>query len=160
MNLSLWVTYSGDHTAAKLAAYFATSLPFDVAHAAGNVVFCLAFGPALVRALRRYRTRFEITWLPHDPTRIALQRELDPGRPRGPRGGGRGGTAKRWSSALTGARSTSSPMRRSSSRAHCSRSASSQATPSASRCPTASTRWPRSTAPRSSARSSSRSTSR
>ena len=51
MNLHLWVTYSGDHTLAKLAAYFATSLPFDLAHAFGNVVFCLAFGPALVRAL-------------------------------------------------------------------------------------------------------------
>ena len=33
---------------------FGTSLPFDVAHATGNVIFCLAFGPALVRALRRY----------------------------------------------------------------------------------------------------------
>ena len=64
MNLSLWVTYSGDHTLAKLGAVFATSLPFDVAHALGNAVFCLAFGPALVRALQRYRTRFEVTWRP------------------------------------------------------------------------------------------------
>ena len=39
-------------------------MPFDVAHALGNAVFCLAFGPALVRALRRYRTRFEVTWRP------------------------------------------------------------------------------------------------
>jgi energy-coupling factor transport system substrate-specific component len=64
MNLHLWVTYSGDHTTAKLLAVFATSFPFDVAHAAGNVVFCLAFGPALVRALERFRTRMEVTWLP------------------------------------------------------------------------------------------------
>ena len=64
MNLSLWVTYSGDHTLAKLGAVFATSLPFDLAHAFGNAVFCLAFGPALVRALRRFRTRFEVTWRP------------------------------------------------------------------------------------------------
>jgi energy-coupling factor transport system substrate-specific component len=64
MNLSLWVTYSGDHTLAKLGAVFTTSLPFDIAHALGNAVFCLAFGPALVRALRRYRTRFEVTWRP------------------------------------------------------------------------------------------------
>ena len=28
MNLSLWVTYSGDHSLAKLGAVFATSLPF------------------------------------------------------------------------------------------------------------------------------------
>jgi energy-coupling factor transport system substrate-specific component len=64
MNLSLWVTYSGDHTLAKLGAVFTTSLPFDVAHALGNAAFCLAFGPALVRALRRYRMRFEVTWRP------------------------------------------------------------------------------------------------
>ena len=39
MNLHLWITYSGDHSLAKLGAYFATSLPFDLAHAFGNVVF-------------------------------------------------------------------------------------------------------------------------
>jgi energy-coupling factor transport system substrate-specific component len=64
MNLSMWVTYSGDHTLEKLGAFFVTSLPFDLAHAVGNALFCLAFGPALVRALRRYRTRFEVTWRP------------------------------------------------------------------------------------------------
>ena len=62
-NFSLWVTYSGDHTLAKLAAYTATSLPFDVAHVIGNVAFCLAFGPALVAALQRFRERFEVVWL-------------------------------------------------------------------------------------------------
>lgn len=87
MNLSMWVMYSGDHTLAKLIALQTSSLPFDLAHAAGNVAFCLLFGPALIRALRRYRTRFDIIWVPHDPPRVALQRELDPGRPRGPRGG-------------------------------------------------------------------------
>ena len=64
MNLHLWVTYSGDHTLAKLAAVFTTSLPFDLAHAVGSTLFCLAFGPALVRALARYRTRFEVHWVP------------------------------------------------------------------------------------------------
>ena len=54
----------GDHSLAKLGAIFATSLPFDLAHVVGNVVFCLVFGPALVRALGRYRQRFEVTWLP------------------------------------------------------------------------------------------------
>src|SRR3954447_6195191 len=64
MNFSLWVTFGGDHTPAKLAGYFVTSLPFDIAHAVGNALFCLAFGPALVRALRRFRARFEVTWRP------------------------------------------------------------------------------------------------
>ena len=66
MNLSLWVLYSGDHTLAKLGAYFATSFPFDLAHVIGNVVFCLAFGPVLVAALARYRSRFTVTWSPAD----------------------------------------------------------------------------------------------
>ena len=64
MNLHMWVTFSGDHSLAKLGAYFATSLPFDLAHAFGNVVFCLAFGPVLVRSLERFRTRMEVRWIP------------------------------------------------------------------------------------------------
>jgi len=63
MNLHLWITYSGDHSLAKLGAYSATSLPFDLAHAFGNVAFALAFGPALIRALQRFRSRMEVTWL-------------------------------------------------------------------------------------------------
>jgi energy-coupling factor transport system substrate-specific component len=64
MNVQSWVTFSGDHSTAWLAAYFGSSLPFDIAHATGNFVFCVAFGPELVRALRRFRTRFDIIWLP------------------------------------------------------------------------------------------------
>src|SRR5438874_2344945 len=36
----------------------------DIAHAVGNVVFALLLGPAFVRALARYRRRFEVRWLP------------------------------------------------------------------------------------------------
>ena len=41
-----------------------TSLPYNLAHAIGNVVFCLLIGPAFIRALRRYRRRFEVRWRP------------------------------------------------------------------------------------------------
>ena len=41
-----------------------TSLPYNLAHAIGNVVFCLVIGPAFIRALRRYRRRFEVRWHP------------------------------------------------------------------------------------------------
>ena len=41
-----------------------TSLPYNLAHAIGNVVFCLLIGPPFVRALRRYRRRFEVRWEP------------------------------------------------------------------------------------------------
>jgi energy-coupling factor transport system substrate-specific component len=43
-------------------AIAATSLPYNIAHALGNVVFCLAIGPVFVRSLRRYRRRFEVVW--------------------------------------------------------------------------------------------------
>ncbi len=48
-----------------LSTYLAiatTSLPYNMAHAVGNVVFCLLIGPVFVRSLRRYRRRFEVTW--------------------------------------------------------------------------------------------------
>jgi energy-coupling factor transport system substrate-specific component len=64
MNVSMWVTYGGDHSLARLVAYQATSAPFDIAHAVGNVVFCLAFGPALVAALARFRARLDVRWVP------------------------------------------------------------------------------------------------
>ncbi|HYM58944.1 MAG TPA: prenyltransferase/squalene oxidase repeat-containing protein [Solirubrobacteraceae bacterium] len=64
MNVHLWVIYSGDHALAKLGSFFATSFAFDLAHVVGNVLFCLAFGPALVRALTRFRRRFDVTWRP------------------------------------------------------------------------------------------------
>lgn len=63
MDLHLWVLYT-DHRPAAYAAIAATSLPFNIAHAVGNVLFCLVFGPALVRALRRFRDRSEIVWHP------------------------------------------------------------------------------------------------
>jgi energy-coupling factor transport system substrate-specific component len=43
-------------------AIAATSLPYNAAHAIGNVGFALLIGPAFVRALRRYRRRFEVRW--------------------------------------------------------------------------------------------------
>jgi len=39
-----------------------TSLPYNLAHAAGNIVFCLLIGPTFLRALARYRRRLEVRW--------------------------------------------------------------------------------------------------
>jgi energy-coupling factor transport system substrate-specific component len=64
MDASIWVTYGGERTLGQYLAISATSLPFNLAHAAGNVAFALAFGPALLRALLRYRARLEVTWAP------------------------------------------------------------------------------------------------
>jgi energy-coupling factor transport system substrate-specific component len=63
LDFSLWVTY-GSHSLAELVLLAGRGLPFNLALVVGNVVFCLAFGPMLVRALGRFRDRFEITWHP------------------------------------------------------------------------------------------------
>jgi energy-coupling factor transport system substrate-specific component len=62
VNLSFWVTFSGSHTADTIAPYYIAALPFDIAHMVGNAAFCLAFGPALVNALNRFRMRSAIKW--------------------------------------------------------------------------------------------------
>jgi energy-coupling factor transport system substrate-specific component len=63
MNLSSYLTYT-DASTGSFAGITVAALPFDVAHAVGNVVFALAFGPALLRMLRRFRARFEVRWRP------------------------------------------------------------------------------------------------
>ncbi|MCX6370984.1 MAG: hypothetical protein NTZ58_06990 [Solirubrobacterales bacterium] len=62
MDGSIWVTYAGGQGITQYLAISATSLPFNIAHALGNVVFALAFGPALLRAVMRYRTRLDFKW--------------------------------------------------------------------------------------------------
>lgn len=62
VNFGSVVTVGGEDIWGRYAVYQVGSLPWDVAHAVGNVVFFLVFGPALVRTLRRFRTRFEFSW--------------------------------------------------------------------------------------------------
>jgi prenyltransferase beta subunit len=66
-DFSNWLVYSGDHTWSEYVTYNTTSFAWNLAHATGNVAFCVLFGPALVRALRRFRTRFDVTWSPALP---------------------------------------------------------------------------------------------
>ena len=55
-NLSLWVPYTS-HTLSSYLLIEGQGLPFDIAAAIGNFAFYIAFGPALIRSLRRYRAR-------------------------------------------------------------------------------------------------------
>ncbi|MGI8585953.1 MAG: ECF transporter S component, partial [Thermoleophilaceae bacterium] len=59
MDLYIW-TLGAEQTPVAYLTVSASSLPFNVAHMAGNFVFCLLIGPPLVRALRRYRRRVEV----------------------------------------------------------------------------------------------------
>lgn len=62
MNLSHLIALSEPPTASQVLAIQVAALPFDIAHAVGNVVFFLAFGPALARMLLRFRQRLEVDW--------------------------------------------------------------------------------------------------
>jgi len=64
MNVGLWLSFTGEPSSEGLLVLAARSVPFDVAHAVGNIVFCLAFGPALVAALRRFQLRLDVEWRP------------------------------------------------------------------------------------------------
>jgi energy-coupling factor transport system substrate-specific component len=61
-NLSTLTAAGRTPSLEQWAATEVAGLPFDIAHAAGNVAFFLAFGPAFVRVLQRYRARLEVRW--------------------------------------------------------------------------------------------------
>lgn len=63
--MDVWEWYAFfPHTQAALALQMSRGLPFDLAHAVGNVLIALAVGPEVRRVLERYeaRTRVEIAW--------------------------------------------------------------------------------------------------
>jgi energy-coupling factor transport system substrate-specific component len=62
LDLSVMVGYGGEQSLDRYLAISARGVPFNVAHAAGNVILALAAGPALVRMISRYRERFEFRW--------------------------------------------------------------------------------------------------
>jgi energy-coupling factor transport system substrate-specific component len=59
LNFSLMATYGGDLSLERFLTLQARAIPFDAAHAIGNVALALLAGPALIRMLTRFRTRFE-----------------------------------------------------------------------------------------------------
>ena len=63
MDLWLWLAFY-PHTEAALLARLAAGMPFNLAHAAGNVILALVAGPELRRVLERYerRSRTEVVW--------------------------------------------------------------------------------------------------
>lgn len=62
LDLSVMVTYGGEQSLERYLALSAAGVPFNVAHALGNVAFALIAGPVLVRMLLRFRARLEVAW--------------------------------------------------------------------------------------------------
>jgi energy-coupling factor transport system substrate-specific component len=65
LNFSLMATYGGDLSLERFLTLEARAIPFDAAHAIGNVALALVAGPAMIRMLTRFRTRFE--WRKGEP---------------------------------------------------------------------------------------------
>jgi Prenyltransferase and squalene oxidase repeat len=59
LNFSLMATYGGDLSLEHFLVLESRAVPFDAAHAIGNVAFALIAGPAMIRMLSRFRERFE-----------------------------------------------------------------------------------------------------
>jgi energy-coupling factor transport system substrate-specific component len=64
MDLFTLTTFAAEGSARGYVVIAGASLPFNVAHALGNVLLCLVFGPGFVRMLARFRRRLEVRWLP------------------------------------------------------------------------------------------------
>jgi prenyltransferase beta subunit len=69
LDLYQW-TLAAQHDLPSYLAVSGTSFPYNLAHAVGNFGFALLIGPVFLRALRRYRRRFEVRW--ERPAVIAL----------------------------------------------------------------------------------------
>lgn len=59
LNFSLMATYGGELSLQRFGVLEGRAIPFDAAHAIGNVTLALIAGPAMVRMLVRFRERFE-----------------------------------------------------------------------------------------------------
>jgi energy-coupling factor transport system substrate-specific component len=79
-NLSTLTAAGRTPTTGQWAATEVAGLPFDLAHAVGNVAFFLAFGPAFVRVLQRYRGRLEVRWTSAPPAAPTLLPTHEPPR--------------------------------------------------------------------------------
>jgi energy-coupling factor transport system substrate-specific component len=64
MDLFTLLSFAAERSGGTYLAIAATSLPFNIAHAAGNALLALLLGPAFVRLLTRFRHRFEVKWMP------------------------------------------------------------------------------------------------
>jgi energy-coupling factor transport system substrate-specific component len=71
MDLFTLMAFTAAPSADGYVAIAGISLPFNAAHAIGNAALALAFGPAFVRVLERFRRRLDVRW------------ESAPARPRG-----------------------------------------------------------------------------
>jgi energy-coupling factor transport system substrate-specific component len=71
LDYSVMATYGGEQSLDRYLALSARGIPFNVAHALGNIAIALAAGPALVRMISRFKSRMEFEWRPASAAPLA-----------------------------------------------------------------------------------------
>jgi Prenyltransferase and squalene oxidase repeat len=86
LNFSLMASYGGggELSLRYYGVLWGRAIPFEIAHAGGNIAFALIAGPAIVRMLTRFRARF--AWR-RVGTKPPAERDRGPGLGRAVRGG-------------------------------------------------------------------------
>lgn len=64
VNIWMWVAFVFPLTFESFILTYAKAIWFDVLHAAGNIVFSLSFGTALIKILTRFRGKLKVSYLP------------------------------------------------------------------------------------------------
>jgi energy-coupling factor transport system substrate-specific component len=80
LNFSLMATYGGELSWERFWILEGRAIPFEVAHAGGNIAFALVAGPAMIRMLIRFRERFE--WRRAEAVTIGAPSGTPPAAPR------------------------------------------------------------------------------
>jgi energy-coupling factor transport system substrate-specific component len=83
LNFSLIATYGGELSWQRFWIFEGRAVPFEIAHAAGNIAFALVAGPAMVRMLVRFRERFEWSRGASGTLRPPAPGDIGPGTPAG-----------------------------------------------------------------------------
>jgi hypothetical protein len=84
LNFYTMATAGGTLSLQRFGLFEGQAIPFDAAHAIGNIVFALIAGPAMIRMLVRFRERFEWDRADHPVAPGTVPR----GAARAPRAGG------------------------------------------------------------------------
>jgi energy-coupling factor transport system substrate-specific component len=86
MDLFTLLTFAAERSPDAYLVVAAAGLPFNLAHAIGNLLLCLLLGPGFIRLLLRFRRRFEVRWGPEPAFADRLESGLGQGAP-SPAGG-------------------------------------------------------------------------
>lgn len=62
-DLGFWLIFVYPLSLNTLLAAFVSSIAFDAAHAVGNFLFCCFFAAAVIRILREYKERLEVSYV-------------------------------------------------------------------------------------------------